>query len=810
LQLEINFNGIVMFKKVLFPLITLLFIVLLFYFKYFNHHLLPIPADILPGMYLPWMDSYSLNIPVKNHLPSDIVSLTYPLRWLSIFIFKQGFWPLYNPQILSGTPLLANIQSAVLYPLNILYFFFSSFSDVWSWQIILQLILGFIFTYLFLKDYQLNTYASTFGAIAWSTGGFFSLWSQYNTVIHAIIYLPLALLSLKKINHHYLWGIVLSLSVTFSFLAGNPPLTLILIFTLSIYYFLLNRFQLIAYLKLIPFIVLTILLTSPLILPSLEISANSIRKFDQVALNNDIKTIPISKTITLTTPDFFGNPSTLNQWGSNSLYDNLTIFQGVTILFLAYLAISLKFNQDLNKLKIFSLITSLLSLLFITTNPISSFLSKTSFLGLNSMVFTRFHTLLNFSISILAALTIDQLISAKKSFTKLLFSNIIILIQTIIPILTLLIIFLINKKLIQTNYHPSFEPYDHSILERNFLVSLRNSILPIFVSLSILFSSLLAKYFSKFKILFVIILFCLMIFENYNFFRKYNSFSDPKFLYQPTSVTDYLKEHSFRFARETGEIIPSNTWMPYGLNSASGYDTLHSLKYNQFISLLNGGSLKNVTNRYLEIEKPSSKLINFLAIDHYLAIKRDKNYRLDPQGKPRPEILENKNLIPVFDNGRVQILKNPNSLPLFYSVNKYLYSSSIDTTEKYLKEIDLADTVILHQETNLKDLSETKISSLNYQPNQYTFQTTNTQNSLIVSSVPFDSSWKLKIDGQSSPIIQSNHAFISFIVPSGNHSISLNYHPNSFFLGIKLFLFGLSLIFLFLLRYFIPKINIKH
>ena len=61
-------------------------------------------------MYYPWLDlkfnGYPTGIPVKNYLPSDVVSLTYPLRYTAINLLKQHAFPFINLHILSGVPLL--------------------------------------------------------------------------------------------------------------------------------------------------------------------------------------------------------------------------------------------------------------------------------------------------------------------------------------------------------------------------------------------------------------------------------------------------------------------------------------------------------------------------------------------------------------------------------------------------------------------------------------------------------------------------------------------------------------------------------
>src|SRR4030042_5141879 len=96
----------------------------IFFWKVWIQGLLPIPADALVGMYHPFRDYYSNKfpngIPIKNYILTDPVLQQYPWKWLAIESWKNGKIPWENPYNFSGTPLLANIQAGVFYPLNVL------------------------------------------------------------------------------------------------------------------------------------------------------------------------------------------------------------------------------------------------------------------------------------------------------------------------------------------------------------------------------------------------------------------------------------------------------------------------------------------------------------------------------------------------------------------------------------------------------------------------------------------------------------------------------------------------------------------
>ncbi len=739
------------------PIIGLgLLIIVIFYWKFFLQGLLPVPADLLPGAYFPWLDikysQYPIGIPIKNPFPSDIVSLTYPLRKLSIDILKQGQLPLWNPNILSGTPLLANFQSAALYPLNLIYFFIDNFSLAWSLQVILQPVLAFLFMYLFLKNNRLNSLTSLFGAISWSFCGFFSIWMQYNTLVHTALYLPLALFSIQNIPKNALSGLWLSLSIVFSFLAGYPITTLMLILSASLY-------CLFIYTKPKHFIIASVftligtIIISPLILSTIKYNQDTVRTTDQVATSANIKYLPPKKLITFLVPDYFGNPSTGNYWGNLGSYDNLTVYAGIIPLALAFLAI---FSKKKDKLTQYSLFLLIVSLILTIKNPVSTAIGNLSFMGLSAMVMTRFSLLTNFSIAILAAIGLKNIITQPNRKLFLIFS-----IFFALCLLTLAI------AILQVRHLTIADP-----IGNQFFTAIRNSALPLAIIATCLILSLFTN--SKYKQLVIILLIIISQAELYRFFYKYNSFVPDSFIFPQTATTDYLQQNSTRFAAEPAEIIPSNTWLPYGLKSISGQDTLHSLRYNQFISLLNGGNLTDTNgSRYVSIQNFDSPLINFLGVDYFVAIKRTEG-KPSESGKTSYKFDQ---FPVVFEDGRVAIHHNKEASPLIFPVKNYLLSLGPDQTQELLLTENLAQTVILEQELPDTDitLAIPQLKNINIQSQSVEFDSQSDQDGFIVHTQTFHPNWKLYIDNQLHPIYIANHAFIGFLVPKGEHHIKLKF-----------------------------------
>lgn len=791
--------------KKYWPIGLLIVFTVIFFYPFFFKGLLPIPADILPGVYYPWHDigyqGLPAGVPVKNALPSDIISLTYPLRLLSINLLKSGEWPLWNPYILSGTPLLANFQSAALNPLNILYFLTGNFSLIWSFQILLQPFLASLFLYLFLRSQKLSKGAALYGSFIWGFGGFVGIWAGYNTVIHAILTLPLALWAVWSIKDNVWSGPALSFSVFYSIVSGNPPMTVILLITSGLYAVWVYDNDWKKYFRALIFVIFGVALSAPLLLTGLNVMNASIRDVDTIAFTAGIKYLPVFKLITFIAPDFFGNPATLNVWKQAGLYDNLTVYLGA-IPFMLFISSFFHFYLgEKRRLIHFFWFLFAFSLLLAIKNPVSAYVGNLPVLGLSAMVMTRFTVLSGLSIAVCSAIIIDELLSGRSKFVNwrasLIFSLGIII---IFLIMTQGVGFLAAKELPHLIFDGQKILQDLISFART---AFRNSVIPI----GLIFSSFITlmllllwpgQAFKKGgwpRLLAVIFLSSLTFFEFFRFYHKYNTFTHKEYLYPQTPITDFLATQSGRFARENGEVIPSNTWMPYNLKSASGYDTLHSLRYNQFLSLVAGNHLTDTSSRYAEIKDFNNQFFNYLGVTHIVTIKR-KSGVPDPGGEI--SYIFPDNLYPrVTEWGKTAILGNPRSFPLIYSVDNYLVSKSTDETEKELLSIDLHNTAVLEDDPGLSNLSKADLYKISIEDQKTTFDVTSPTGTLIVTSISFSDGWHLKVDGNETPIFVVNHAFIGFSVPAGAHFVEFVYHPHEFDLGLIVSAFSLVLLLLY-------------
>src|SRR3989344_8688992 len=189
-------------KLGILPIALFVFIVLFFFKPFFLENKLPIPSDTIVGLYHPFRDLFSKDypngIPFKNSLITDPVRQQYPWRELAVSLEKKFQLPLWNPYNSSGTPLLANVQSASFYPLNILLFIMP-FAIGWSLIILLGPLASALFLFLYLDNLKLNKLASLLGAFAFSFSGSMISWLEWGTITHVALWFPLILLAIDRI-----------------------------------------------------------------------------------------------------------------------------------------------------------------------------------------------------------------------------------------------------------------------------------------------------------------------------------------------------------------------------------------------------------------------------------------------------------------------------------------------------------------------------------------------------------------------------------------------------------------------------------
>ena len=181
-----------------------------------------IPADMLEA-FAPWTQPTSVR-PV-NGLLGDQVQQLYPWRVLAHQELSRGRFPLWNPYGGGGTPLFANGQSALLFPVNLVVLWLPA--DVAA--TVAELVkppLAAIGTALFLRVLGVGAVGCVLAGIAWAFSGPMVTWLGWPHT-NALLMVPYLFWTTTRWLQSGLWrwwtGLAVALAV--QLFGGHPETT---------------------------------------------------------------------------------------------------------------------------------------------------------------------------------------------------------------------------------------------------------------------------------------------------------------------------------------------------------------------------------------------------------------------------------------------------------------------------------------------------------------------------------------------------------------------------------------------------------
>lgn len=288
----------------------------------------------------PWKE-LGARSPYWNALIWDSAGQYFPWRDFAARALRGGTIPLWNPFQFCGTPFLANGQSALFYPLNLIFWIFDT-RRAFGLSALLHLWLAGWFAYLFLRAIRLGRFGATVGAVAFALNGYFITWLYLPTIMASSTWLPLALLLGEKFLRRGapLFAAGAGAALGFSALAGHPQIFLLCAIFFAVY-FLLRGAYLGQWLRLIGGGLLIVAGAALLAAVQLAPMAELLRYSHRVASAGGAGyyfylawALPWQNLTTLLLPDFFGNPSLSTYWGKGN-YAEFCTYAGVLPLMLA-------------------------------------------------------------------------------------------------------------------------------------------------------------------------------------------------------------------------------------------------------------------------------------------------------------------------------------------------------------------------------------------------------------------------------------------------------------------------------------------
>jgi hypothetical protein len=156
--------------------------------------------------------------------PFDYEGYHYPLLHFIGHEIFNGRFPLYDPYVYSGLPLFLNTQSALFYPVHLLYFLVLAISKVpttqylMNWLGVIHFVLGGMFFYYLARHYDLRRSLATAGAILYSLNGHILAQAQHLGVIETFAWLPLLFLLMSRFLRNPNFRIAVGIAIVVSLL----------------------------------------------------------------------------------------------------------------------------------------------------------------------------------------------------------------------------------------------------------------------------------------------------------------------------------------------------------------------------------------------------------------------------------------------------------------------------------------------------------------------------------------------------------------------------------------------------------------
>lgn len=247
-------------------------------------------------------------------IPWDLRFDHFPMAFQMARALQNGEFPLWDPWTYCGRPVAANIQAQAFYlpkwialaalrfhPVDVLV-------DALEWLVAAHIWLGGAFTYWLLKRLGAGLWAALLGALVYSLGGFYAGQAQHLGVVCAAAWMPAAWLAALRLTHdhrprHIVFAAV---PLAMALLAGAPAEAAVVLISTTLLIALRAAIQrrVTPILNLAAAIVLAALLAAIQLIPTWELTQNSVARFRADYLGTG-GGLPLEALVSLIIPNFY-------------------------------------------------------------------------------------------------------------------------------------------------------------------------------------------------------------------------------------------------------------------------------------------------------------------------------------------------------------------------------------------------------------------------------------------------------------------------------------------------------------------------
>ncbi|HTV41669.1 MAG TPA: YfhO family protein [Candidatus Sulfotelmatobacter sp.] len=732
----------------------------------------------------PWLESKSQP---SDSLLADQYLVFIPQHEFTYREFMRGDFPLWNPNLDCGIPNLASIAGALLYPINLLLLPVAPFYAA-GLAAFLKLFLAGLFTMLYVRLLGASNAGAFLSGVVFSLSGFMVCWLGHPHVNCALC-LPALLYFIERTfqfgrNHVEslasktslrVWA---CLGITFGclLLGGHPP-TMIHVAGFAGIYFLFRLTgqwddQALARIGLaVAAVVIGCFLAAPAILPFLEYYRYGSTDASSMALNRAAIKLPLNTLILWLCPKLNGTAleghEDIMLWlGIGNLLPNFVERSGYVGILPWMLALcGVIFNR--NRLTVFFGLSIVVSLLAVYGMPPFPALFESAPIIKDANP-TRLLLIAGFGVAVLAGLGWDGFYRLENSRKRLWAMAGFWLFMAVVALC------------FWDKIEPRWKYLDaasRAYVEPQFLMMAGNVVVA---------GALLLPSIGGQRVMRSIIGVGWVTLDLLSFGMGINPTISHDDYYPGAPSIGWLQQDktNFRILGLGTALVPDTSEL-YGIKDARGYDFISIKRYEQLI---------DGTPGLLFFYRAAAALPNALPM---LGVKYVLNFNSAPPAPPQFDLVYS-NTVTIYRNRQFQ----GRAMTVFdYSVDK---PASILVTIRS-GSFNPRQSLLLEQEPTVsgprlsgpeasKALAESTTRIASEKPDELTVEASMPQPGFLLLLDTWYPGWKATVNGLSSPILRADYNFRAVRLPAGKSVVQFSYQPESFRLGMGLFLAGLAII----------------
>lgn len=778
------------------PLAVLLGIALLLTWRALIPGNVLLPLDVLLHLH-PWRFSYE-RVDLANPLATDPVTQVYPRRVLANQLVQQGAWPLWNPAVLTGTPLLADGQLGFFYPPS-LVFLVLPLEHAYGWYAFIQVLLAGAGTFLFARRIGLGRGAATLAGVAYMLNGYLLQWLPFPHHTGATAMLPWGFWAVELAIADGRWrrwpfaGIALALPLL-SHLQVAFYIWLCLAGYVGWRALGLRRWRPLAGLALA--VIVALGLAAPQLLPSLQLSSQGQRADLGVQAGDAHEQFVTLLRLLLPGTGAVARTGAAPAWGAQWLQPSVP-YAGLLTLALALLAMlrsRLRTTTYFGVLAIAALAlalrTPLLDTLALLLPPYRQFEDH-----------TRWFVVWGFAAAVLAGLGAEALGSMARQRPWWLWLN-----RGITAAAGVLVggwgLWHLQLFTPQSRYGEYITLVYRQPLAPALWLGLAS--LAALTSLALLARTTRQAYA---WLAWPIVLAALAADLLWNGGAHHNAVAtrlatptadlraalgqpggDVRAapLLPPTRQVDFLVRQPGPFRILGGDlgVLPPNLAAALGLEDVRGYVSLYTARYNRLVRLIDGKDYRRTGERFMAFRAYFTSAWHHRRLLDMLNVR----YLVFAPGSENAARYQPLELVQRDDEGT--IYRNPTALPRAWLVHRVeVVPDDLAQLERLASDgFDPAQVALLAETPPplAPAAAAEPTPDVRYGPNRVTIEAQPASAALLVLADAYADDWEVRVDGRPARLYRANYAFRGVWLPAGRHTVEMSYQPRAFTLGLVL------------------------